>query len=72
MINVPEVAYQEVEICEQYKASIDDEDVNFCGDVGEGDVVEVIETEVDCRHTDESDEYGKRKRESCIVVLMVL
>ncbi|KAF7825245.1 hypothetical protein G2W53_016409 [Senna tora] len=51
MINVPEVAYQEDEICEQYEASIDDEDVNLCGGVGEGDVVEVIETEVDYRHT---------------------
>ncbi|KAF7812861.1 hypothetical protein G2W53_033837 [Senna tora] len=48
MINVPEVAYQEDEIYEQYETSIDDEDVNLCGDVGEGDVVEVIETEVDC------------------------
>ncbi|KAF7832348.1 pheromone-processing carboxypeptidase KEX1-like [Senna tora] len=48
MINVPEVAYQEDEICEQYEASIDDEDANLCGGVGEGDVVEVIETEVDC------------------------
>ncbi|KAF7821348.1 uncharacterized protein G2W53_026803 [Senna tora] len=47
MINVPEVAYQEDEICEQYESSIDDENVNLCGDVGEGDVVEVIETEVD-------------------------
>ncbi|KAF7839559.1 pheromone-processing carboxypeptidase KEX1-like [Senna tora] len=34
MINVPEVAYQEDEICEQYETSIDDEDVNLCGDVG--------------------------------------
>ncbi|KAF7826854.1 pheromone-processing carboxypeptidase KEX1-like [Senna tora] len=48
MTNVPEVAYQEDEICEQYEASIDDEDVNLCGGVGEGDVVEVIEIEVDC------------------------
>ncbi|KAF7822067.1 uncharacterized protein G2W53_027522 [Senna tora] len=47
MINVPEVAYQEDEICEQYEVSIDNEDVNLCGDVGEGGVVEVIETEVD-------------------------
>ncbi|KAF7841863.1 uncharacterized protein G2W53_004161 [Senna tora] len=47
MINVPEVAYQEDEICEQYESSIDDENVNLCGDVGERDVVEVIETEVD-------------------------
>ncbi|KAF7812002.1 pheromone-processing carboxypeptidase KEX1-like [Senna tora] len=54
MINVPEVAYQEDDICEQYGASIDDEDVNLCGDVGEGDVLEVIETEVDGRDTDES------------------
>ncbi|KAF7801054.1 pheromone-processing carboxypeptidase KEX1-like [Senna tora] len=34
MINVPEVVYQEDEICEQYEASIDDEDVNLCGGVG--------------------------------------
>ncbi|KAF7801049.1 uncharacterized protein G2W53_044432 [Senna tora] len=61
MINVPKVAYQEDDIFEQYEASIDDEDVNLRGDEGEGNVVEVIETEVDCRHTDESDDMARGK-----------